>query len=77
VLRSMLRRERMPWSQVTGFEPHFPDGDNGPMSKGVLVALTPAGAIELPATRRLAGELRHLYALLDAYRVRAQMFANR
>jgi hypothetical protein len=77
VLRSMLRRERMPWSQVTGFEPHFPDGDTGPTAKGVLVALTPAGAVELPATRRLAGELRHVHALLDAYRVRAQMLANR
>ncbi|MGH8960723.1 MAG: serine/threonine-protein kinase [Jatrophihabitantaceae bacterium] len=77
LLRSFLHRERMPWSQVSGFEPHFPGGDTGPTAKGVLVALTPAGAIELPATRRLAGELRHVHALLDAYRVRAQLYASR
>ncbi|WP_269444751.1 serine/threonine-protein kinase [Jatrophihabitans cynanchi] len=75
-MRSMLHRERLPWSQVTSFEPHFPDGNTGPTAKGVLVALTPAGAIELPATRRQGGELRHVHALLDAYRVRAQQFAN-
>lgn len=75
-MRSMLRRERLPWSQVASFEPHFPDGNTGPTAKGVLVALTPAGAIELPATRRQGGELRHVHALLDAYRVRAQQLAN-
>jgi serine/threonine protein kinase len=75
-LRSMLRKERLPWSQVSSFQPHFPDGDNGPQARGVLVAITPAGAIELPATRRPSGELRHVHALLDAYRVRALMYAN-
>lgn len=76
VLRSGLRRERLPWTDVGGFEPHFPDGASGPAARGVLVALTPMGAVELPATRRLAGELPHIHALLDAYRLRALAIAN-
>jgi len=77
VLRSGVHRERLPWSMVSAFEPRFPDGDDGPTARGVLVALTPAGAIELPATRRQGGQLRHVHALLDAYRVRAQQLARR
>jgi hypothetical protein len=77
VLRSGVHRERLPWSMVSAFEPRFPDGDEGPTARGVLVAMTPAGAIELPATRRQGGQLRHVHALLDAYRVRAQQLASR
>jgi hypothetical protein len=76
-LRTRLRRERLPWSMVHGFEPRFPGDDTGPTARGVLFALTPAGGIELPGTRRPGGTLRHVHALLDAYRVRAQMLANR
>ena len=35
---------------------------------GRLVAVTHAGPVELPATRRPAGDLRYIHALLDAYR---------
>ncbi|MGI8760180.1 MAG: protein kinase domain-containing protein [Jatrophihabitantaceae bacterium] len=76
-LRSMLRRDRLPWSQVSGFEPHFPDGEPGTGAKGVLLAQTPRGAVELPATKRRTGELQRVHALLDAYRMRAQQHANR
>lgn len=76
VLRSRMHRERMPWSMVQGFEPRFPDGEVSTTTYGQLVALTPAGPIGLPGTRRQAGELRHVHALLDAYRVRAQRLAN-
>jgi hypothetical protein len=77
VLRTGIHRERLPWSMVNAFEPRFPDGDESPADQGVLVAMTPAGAIELPATRRHGDQLRHVHALLDAYRVRAQQLANR
>jgi hypothetical protein len=77
VLREGLRRERLPWSMVRGFEARYPDGDVGPTTPGLLVAQTPAGPVELPATRRPAGQLRHVHALLDAYRVRAEQLANR
>ena len=41
------------------------------------VAMTPAGGIELPATRRQTAGLRHVHALLEAYRVRAAQLAGR
>ena len=77
VLRTKLRRERLPWSMVSGFEPRFPDGESEPSAAGVLFAITPAGGIELPATRRRAAGLRHVHALLEAYRIRALQLANR
>ncbi|TAM85497.1 MAG: hypothetical protein EPN43_11365 [Jatrophihabitans sp.] len=72
-LRRLLSCERMPWSEVLAFEQHFTDGEPGPRTRGMLLAITPAGAVELPATRRLGGELPHLHALLDAYRIRAML----
>ncbi len=71
-LRTRLRRERLPWSMVDGFEQRFTDGAPGATAAGLLVAVTPAGAIELPATRRQGGQLRHVHALLEAYRLRAR-----
>jgi hypothetical protein len=75
-LRTLFRKERLPWAQVNRFEQHFPTGDPGNATPGVLLAITPTGAVELPATKRTPGELRHLHALLDAYRVRALARAN-
>jgi hypothetical protein len=74
---SPLHKERLAWSQISRFELHFPSGDPAAQVPGVLVAITATGAVELPATRRPGGELRNLHALLDAYRIRAQMRANR
>ncbi len=76
-LRTLFRKDRLPWTQVNRFEQHFPTGDPGNATPGVLLAITPTGAVELPATRRTPGELRNLHALLDAYRVRALARANR
>jgi hypothetical protein len=76
-LRTLFRKERLPWSQISRFEQHFPTGDAGGAASGVLLAITPSGAVELPATKRTPGELRNLHALLDAYRVRASARANR
>ncbi len=68
VLRVRLRRTEIAWTDISGFAPRFA----GPgASDGRLVALTAAGPLELPATRRPVGELRYLHALLDAYRQRA------
>ncbi len=67
--RSWLRRTELPWSDVLAFEARFESG--APGSAGRLVALTHAGPVELPATRRPVGDLRYVHALLDAYRERA------
>ncbi len=70
-MRRTLRTEYLAWTQISGFQQHFPSGDNSPQSHGVLVALTPTGAIELRATKRSGDELRRLHALLEAYRLRS------
>jgi serine/threonine protein kinase len=75
VLRSWWRRRNeIAWSDVHGFEPRF-DGAN--VTTGRLVALTRTGPVELPATKRSSADLRYLHALLDAYRQRAAMTADR
>ncbi len=76
-LRRTMHTERLSWSQVQGFAPHFPNGDDSPRSPGVLVALTPAGAVELRATKRAGSELRDLHARLEAHRLRALARAAR
>lgn len=76
-LRTGRRRQRIFWSQIAGFEPRFPDGEPSATSKGLLIAQTPTGAVELPATRRVSAELQHVHGLLDAYRLRAQPLADR
>ncbi len=79
-LRTWLRRTTIAWSDVLGFEAHVdPLGDHhddGAAGPGQLVALTSGGPVELPGTRRAMSELRHVHALLDAYRIRAQRLAN-
>jgi hypothetical protein len=75
VLRSWLKRTEIPWTEVEGFEPRF---DSGPANgTGRLVALTRSGPRDLPATKRDLADLRYLAALLDAYRQRATIAANR
>jgi hypothetical protein len=74
VLRSWWRRREIPWPEIAGFEPRF-EGTDGRGSR--LVALTAAGPLELPATRRPPADLRYLAALLDAYRQRALILAGR
>jgi hypothetical protein len=75
--RINLRRNRIPWSHVYGFEPQTEVAVNGAATHGLLVALTSRGPVPLRGTRRPVAELGHLHALLDAYRVRAQVLANR
>jgi hypothetical protein len=72
VLRSWWKRSELAWSEITGFEPRL-EGENG---GGRLVAVTPGGPRELPATRRSLADLRYLAALLDAYRQRALIMSN-
>lgn len=72
-LRNGLRRIRLPWRDVLGFEAQLHQRDaRGSSPSASLVALTVAGPVELPATRRPVAELRDLHALLDAYRFRAR-----
>ena len=73
-LRSWWQRSEIAWSEVLGFEAR-PAARESPRD-GRLVALTRAGPVELPATRRPLSELRYLHALLDAYRQRAQLMAR-
>lgn len=64
-LRRWWRRTQLAWGEVDGFAEQL-RGRNGR-----LVVHTSAGDLALPATRRPAGQLRELHAVLDAYRRRA------
>jgi hypothetical protein len=75
-VRTWWRHSAIPWSEIHGFELRF-DGAAAQPRNGRLVALTSGGPVELSATKRPVSELRHLHALLDAYRQRARLFANR
>ncbi|MGH8860890.1 MAG: PH domain-containing protein, partial [Jatrophihabitantaceae bacterium] len=75
-LRTWFRRVAIPWTDVRGFEAHSDSLDEAPSSTGHVVALTSAGPVEMPGTRRRMSELRHVHALLDAYRIRAHRLAN-
>ncbi|WP_375484132.1 hypothetical protein [uncultured Jatrophihabitans sp.] len=68
LVRMRMRRTSIPWHDVMGFEPRF-DDDGG----GRLAVLTQSGPVELAATRRPAGEVRYIHALLEAYRQRAAL----
>jgi hypothetical protein len=70
-VRSGLKRESIPWTDVLGFEPRFDTSKHAAPSHGWLVVLTPQGEFDLPATRSPIAELRHRHAMLEAYRVRA------
>jgi len=71
VLRSWWKRTEMSWQQIHGFELRF-DSAGG---SGHLVAITTNGPVELPTTKRSVSDLRYVHALLDAYRIRAQLLA--
>jgi hypothetical protein len=75
-LRIRARRTRIPWTDVLGFEPHYEAGDDQAAPRGSLVVLTTLGPVELPATRGSLAEVRYAHAMLDAYRIRAQMAQN-
>jgi hypothetical protein len=76
MLRSWWKRTEIPWSEVEGFEPRF-DGSGTAQGSGRLVVLTRSGPRDLPGTKRDLADLRYLAALLDAYRQRAMIAANR
>ena len=75
-LRIRARRTRIPWTDVLGFEPRNEAGDDQAAPRGSLVVLTTLGPVELPATRGSLAEVRYAHAMLDAYRIRAQMAQN-
>jgi hypothetical protein len=79
-LRTWMRRSSIDWSDVAGFEAQAETVDDGfedrPTGAGHLLALTSAGPVPLPGTRRPMAELRYVHALLDAYRIRARRLAN-
>ncbi len=66
-LRSWHRRATLPWPEVLGFEA-IRDERAGGGATGRLVAVTRAGHVELPATRRPVAELASIHALLEASR---------
>jgi hypothetical protein len=75
--RLNLRRNRIPWPHVFGFEIQ-PDAPADPAPGfGVIVAVTSRGPVPLKGTRRPIAELPKVHALLAAYRVRAQTLARR
>jgi serine/threonine protein kinase len=71
-----LHRNRLPWSHVYGFEAQPDTSREGPPTHGSLTVLTSRGPMPLRSTRRPLAELGHLQALLDAYRIRAQLLSN-
>jgi serine/threonine protein kinase len=75
-LRTRIKRTRIPWTDVLGFEPNYePAGSEG-ITSGSVVALTTVGPVPLPATHGSVAEVRYAQAMLDAYRVRAQLAQN-
>jgi hypothetical protein len=40
------------------------------------MAITASGPVAIPGTKRPINELRHVHALLDAYRIRALQLAQ-
>ena len=71
-VRMRMRRSAIAWGDVFGFEPRFDEGGRD----GSLVAITRSGPVELAATRRRAGDVRYVHALLDAYRQRAAILGR-
>ncbi len=72
-LRTRIKRTRIPWTDVLGFQPNYePAGSEG-ITSGSVVALTTVGPVPLPATHGSVAEVRYAQAMLDAYRVRAQL----
>jgi hypothetical protein len=72
-LRIRLKRTRIPWSDVLGFQPHYEAAGAEGVTRGSVIALTTTGHVELPATRGSIAEVRYAQAMLDAYRIRAQL----
>ena len=75
-LRVRAKRSRILWADVVGFEPHMDATDGDGYPRGSLVALTTLGPVELPATRGSLADVRYAHAMLDAYRIRAQLMQN-
>lgn len=71
-LRIGTRRSRILWTDIWAFEQRFKAAGGQTVPRGRLVALTTLGPVELPATRGSRAEVRHVHAVLDAYRIRAQ-----
>jgi hypothetical protein len=76
-MRVGLKRSRIPWTDVLGFEPRVEAVDDEGVASGSLLAVTTLGPVELPATRGSLAEVRYAHAMLDAYRARAQLAQRR
>jgi serine/threonine protein kinase len=72
-MRVGVKRSKIPWTDVLGFEPRVERVDDDGVPSGSLIALTTTGPVELPATRGSLAEVRYAHAMLDAYRARAQL----
>lgn len=74
-LRSGIGGTHIPWTQVSGFMPYFAEVQPSATSRGILVALTGSGPVELPATRQRAADLRELHDQLEARRQFWRLYA--
>jgi hypothetical protein len=75
-LRTGMKRTRIPWTDVLGFQPQFePAGAEG-ITNGSVVAVSTTGLVELRATRGSVAEVRYAHAMLEAYQVRARLAGN-
>ncbi|MDQ2750592.1 MAG: protein kinase [Actinomycetota bacterium] len=75
-MRVGAKRSRIQWTDVLGFEPRVETVDDEGVPSGSLIALTTLGPVQLPATRGSLAEVRYAHAMLDAYRLRAQLYRN-
>jgi hypothetical protein len=75
-LRTRFKRTRIPWTDVLGFQPQYDVVGADGVTNGSVVVVTTTGPVVLQATRGSLGDVRYAQAMLEAYRIRAQLVLN-
>jgi hypothetical protein len=75
-LRTRVKRTRIAWEDVLGFQSSFEAAGPDGVTNGSVVAVTTVGPVALPATRGSVAEVRYAQAMLEAYRIRAHLAHN-
>jgi hypothetical protein len=76
-LRTRMKRTRIPWTDVLGFQPQYEAAGAEGITNGSVVAVSTTGPVELRATRGSVAEVRYAHAMLEAYQIRARLVYNR
>jgi hypothetical protein len=75
-LRTRLKRTRILWTDVLGFQPQYDVVGADGVTNGSVVVVTTTGPVVLQATRGSLADVRYAQAMLEAYRIRAQLVLN-